>query len=175
MGHLVLLVCLGEMVGMASRALWVHLGYQGPEEWLVPVETQGAGLHTCGGGGLHVQQVLNWCTQGGLLGRVTVREEAQVTHCVYQRTLNTGHTLPTHGQPSCMDWSMNFSAMHFHAICMTLTCRVPCATCPPDQQCLCNQRSTPVPLAGTLSTMGTSSVMLNTAVGGDARTPSVLT
>ena len=100
MGSLVLLGCLVETVGMASQALWVHLGYQGPEEWLVPVETQGAGLHTCGGGGLLVQQVLNWCTQGGLLGRVTVRKEAQATHCVYQWTLNTGHTLLTHGQLS---------------------------------------------------------------------------
>ena len=116
MEHLVLQGSLVEMVGMASRVLRDHLVQLGMEEWLVPVETQGAGLHTCGGGGLHVQQVLNWCTQGGLLGRVTVRKEAQVTHCVYQWTLNTGHTLLTHGQLSCTEWSMNLMAMLFHAI-----------------------------------------------------------
>ena len=116
MEHLVLQGCLVEMVEMASRVLRDHLVQLGIEEWLVLVENQGAGLHTCGGGGLLVQQVLNWCTQGGLLGRVTVRKEAQVTHCVYQWTLNTGHTLPTHGQLSCMEWSTNLAAMLFHAI-----------------------------------------------------------
>ena len=40
---------------------------------------------------------------------------------------------------------------------MRLTCRVPCATCPPGLLCLCNQQSTPVPLDGTLSTTGNSS------------------
>ena len=175
MGSLVLLDHLVEMVGMAPQALWVHLGYQGPGEWLVPVETQGVGLHTCAGGGLLVQQVLNWCTQDGLLGRVTMRKEARVTHCVYQWTLNTGHTLLTHGQLSCTEWSMNLAAMLFHVIWIKLTCRVPCATCPPGLLCLCNQRSTPVPLAGMRSTTGTSSVTLNAALGGDARTPFVWT
>ena len=90
-----------------------------------------------------------------------------------QRTLNTGHTLPTHGQPSFMEWSMNSMAMHFQDICMTLTCRVPCATCPPGLLYSCNQQSTPVLEGGTRSTTGTSLVMLYIAAGEDARTPSV--
>ena len=81
--------------------------------------------------GLLIQKVLTWCMKGGLLGCVTVRKAGQATHCGYQRTLNTGHTLPAHGQLSCMEWSVNSVAMHFHAIWIKLTCRVPCATCPP--------------------------------------------
>ena len=114
--------------------------------------------------------------KGWALGHVTVKEEGQVTHYVYQRTRSTGHmTLQTLGQPNYTEWSTSLTTTHIHEACMKLTCRVLCAISPPSLLCSCNQQNTLVPVDGTTSTVGTSLVMLSMVLEEDVRTPFVWT
>ena len=79
------------------------------------------------------------------LGQITVRKAGQATHCVYQRTLNTGQTLPAHGlDGNALPGYLNDVDMPC-ALCYLCACACVCVR-------VCYQQNTLVLVDGTLST-----------------------